>query len=164
MKSAWRAGPLLTLLVMAMPAWAASDLRIENLAMCRDSWLDWKSDDPAKLESFGAFLRSDFGHNGNDAFFTPKGAMTIDGLKIVQVFPGSLGMGLGFSVLVDASFDVVKQTLERQLGMPLSDCEAGDGMRTCELSIAEQRTVILVSSDPPTDNTTLFGCYYFYEK
>jgi hypothetical protein len=90
--------------------------------------------------------------------------MTIDGLKVSQVFPGSVGMGLGFSVLVDASFDVAKQALERKLGMPLGDCETGDGMRTCELSIAEQRTVMLASNDPPNDKTTLVGCYYFYEK
>ena len=155
---------MLTLLVVAMPAWGASDPRVENLALCRDSWLDWKNSAPAKLESFGAFLRSDFSHDGNDAFFTPKSGMTIDGLKVTQVFPGSLGMGLGFSVLLDASFDVAKQALERELGMPLRDCETSDGMRTCELSIAEQRTVMLVSNDPPNDKTTLAGCYYFYEK
>lgn len=164
MKYTWQAGPILTLLVVAMPAWGASNPRVENLALCRDSWLDWKSTDPAKLESFGAFLRSDFAQNGNDGSFTPKSAMAIDGLKVTRVFPGSLGMGLGFSVLVDSPFDVARQAIERELGMPLRDCETGDGMRTCELSIAEQRTVMLVSSDPPNDKTTLVGCYYFYEK
>lgn len=90
--------------------------------------------------------------------------MSVDGLKVTQVFPQSVGMGLGFSVLVDASFDVAKKALERDLGKPLSGCEANEGMRTCELSIAEQRTVILASNDPPNDTTTLVGCYYFYEK
>src|SRR4051812_37934356 len=136
MKCAWRAGSMVVLLVAAMPAWGATDPRVENLALCRDSWLDWKSNDPSKFESFGAFLRSDFAHNDNDAFFTPKSAMTIDGLKVTQVFPGSAGMGLGFSVLVDASIDVARQALERQLSKPLRDCETSDGMRTCELSIA----------------------------
>jgi hypothetical protein len=37
-------------------------------------------------------------------------------------------------------------------------------MRTCELPIAEQRTVMLMSGYPPNDKTTLVGCYYFYEK
>jgi hypothetical protein len=46
----------------------------------------------------------------------------------------------------------------------LSDCQAGEGMRTCELSVAEKRTIMLVSADPPNDRTTLAGCYYFYEK
>ena len=73
-------------------------------------------------------------------------------------------MGVGFSVVVDASFEETKHALERDLGKPLSDCQASDGMRTCELSIAEQRTVMLVSNDPPNDKTSLFGCYYFYEK
>src|SRR5436190_20014271 len=141
MKGAWRAGPLLTLLVVALPARGASDPRVEDLALCRDSWLDWKSTDPAKLESFGAFLRSDFAHDDNDAFFTPKSDLTIAGLKVTQVFPGSLGMGLGFSVRVDASFDAARQVLERELGGPLGNCENSEGLRTCELSIAEQRTV-----------------------
>lgn len=155
---------MLVLLVVAMPAWGASDPRVEDLALCRDSWLDWKRTAPAKLESFGAFLRSDFAHSDNDAFVTPKSRMTIAGLEVTQVFPGSVGMGLGFSVQLDATFDVARQALERELGMPLRDCETSDGMRTCELSIAEQRTAILVSGDPPNDQTTLAGCYYFYEK
>jgi len=88
----------------------------------------------------------------------------VNGLNLTQVFPGSLGMGVGFSVLVDATFDVARQAVERDLGKPMDDCREGDGMHTCELSIAEQRTVILLSEDPPNDKTTLIGCYYYYEK
>ena len=164
MKCAGPAGLLLTLLVGVIPAWGADDPRVENLALCRDSWLDWKTTDPAKVDSFGAFFGSAFTHNGNDAFFTPRSAMAIAGLKVTQVFPQSLGMGLGFSVLVDARFDAAKQALEQRLGKPLSQCETGEGMRTCGLPIAEQRTVMLMSGDPPNDKTTLVGCYYFYEK
>ena len=164
MKCGWLAGLLFTLLVGVGPAWGADDPLIENLALCRDSWLDWKKTDPAKLDSFSAFFRSAFTHNGNDAFFVPKSAMVIDGLKVTQVFPESVGMGLGFSVLVDAKFDVAKQVLEKKLGKPLRKCETGDGMRICELPIAEQRTVTLMSGVPPNDKMTLVGCYYFYEK
>ena len=164
MKYAGPAGLLLTLLVGAAPALAADDPRIENLALCRDSWLDWKKSDPVQLNSFVAFVGSAFTHKDNDAFFTPKSAMTLDGLKVTQVFPQSVGMGLGFSVLVDASFDVAKQALEAKLGKSLGQCQAGEGMRTCELQIAEQRTVMLLSGDPPNDKTTLIGCYYYYEK
>ncbi|HXQ13919.1 MAG TPA: hypothetical protein VN814_04775 [Caulobacteraceae bacterium] len=164
MKCAWPAGLLLTLLVGVIPAWGADDPPVENLALCRDSWLDWKNTDPAKLDSFGAYFRSAFARNGNDAFLVPKSPMTIDGLKVTHVFPESLGMGLGCSVLVDATFDVAKQAVEKKLGKPLRQCETGEGMRTCELPIAEQRTVMLMSGDQPDDKTTLVGCYYFYEK
>jgi len=164
MKCAWPSALLLAFLVGVMPAWGAGDPRVENLALCRDSWLDWKNTDPAKLDSFAAFFRSAFTHNRNDAFFAPKSPMAIDGLKVTQVFPESLGMGRGFSALVDATFDAAKQALEGKLGRPLSQCETGEGMRTCELPIAEQRTVMLMSGYPPNDKTTLVGCYYFYEK
>jgi hypothetical protein len=163
-KHAWPAGLLLTVLVGVAPALGADDPRVENLALCRDSWLDWKKTDPAKIDSFVDFVRSAFTHDDNDAFFTPKSAMTIDGLKVNQVFPESLGTDLGFSVLVDARFDIAKQALEQRLGKPLRQCETGEGMQTCELPIAEQRTVMLMSGAPPNDKTTLVGCYYFYEK
>jgi len=164
MKCAWPAALLLTLLVGVIPARGADDPRVENLALCRDSWLDWKNTDPAKLNSFVAFFRSAFTRNDNDAFSTPKSAMAIDGMKVMQVFPESVGMGVGFSVVVDARFDVAKQAVEHALGKPLGHCEIGDGMRICELPIAARRTVTLVSGDTPNDKTTLVGCYYLYEK
>ena len=164
MKCAWPAAMLLTLLVGVTPVWGADDPRVENLALCRDSWLDWKNTDPAKLDSLAAFLRSTFAHNGNDVFVVPKSPMAIDGLKVTQVFPQSVGMGVGFSVLVDATFDVARRALEPALGKPLGQCETSDGMRACEAPIAEQRTVVLMSGDPPNDRTTLVGCYYLYEK
>jgi hypothetical protein len=164
MKFAWPAGLLLALLVGVTPALGADDQRVENLALCRDSWLDWKNSDPAKLNSFGAYFRSALAHNGNDAFFVPRSAMAIDGLKVKQVFPENVGMGLGFSVVVDATFDVAKRALEQELGKLLRQCETGESMRTCELPIAEQRMLTLMSDDPPNDKTTLVGCYYFYEK
>ncbi len=61
------------------------------------------------------------------------------------------GSPVGFSVLVDASFDAAKQALERAISAPLRYCKTSDGMRSCELSIAEQRTVFLVTSNPPND-------------
>ena len=157
-------GLWLTLLLGVAPAVGADDPRMEGLALCRDSWLDWKSADPAKLDRFAAFFRSAFTHNDNDPFFTPKSAMTVEGLKITQVYPESVGMGVGFSILVDATLDEAKRALEKKLGAPLRQCESGDGMRICTLPIAEQRTVTLMSGDPPNDKTTLIGCYYLYEK
>src|SRR4051812_24393668 len=120
-------GSLLALLIAAGPAIAAGDPRTENFALCRDSWLDWEKSDPAALDSFGAFLSLAFTHDSDDGHLTPKAPMTIDGLDVTQVFPSSLGMGLGFSVLVDASFETAKQAVERDLGKPLRECQAGDG-------------------------------------
>lgn len=164
MKSVRLAGQMLALLVAAVPASAASDPRIENFALCRDSWLDLEKSDPAALASFGSFLDSAFTPDSEGGHLTPKSPMTVNGLNVTKLFPGSLGMGLGFSVLVDAPFDVAKQAVERDLGMPLQECQSGDGMRTCGLPIAEQRTVVLLSEDPPNDKSTLVGCYYYYEK
>ena len=164
MRSVWLAGTMLAILVAVTPAWGAGDPRVESLALCRDSWLDWKNTKPSALDSFGVYFRSEFAQHGGDGSFTPKSPLTINGLNVTQVFPGSVGMGLGFSVLIDAPFDVTKQAVERDLGKSLGPCEASDGMQSCELSIAEQRTVILASNDPPNDKSTLVGCYYFYEK
>lgn len=163
MKSKW-AGAILALLVAATPAWGTNDPRIADLALCRDSWLDWKTTDPAKMKSFGSYLRSNFVEGGDDGSLAPKSAMSIAGLNVARVFPGSLGMGLGFSAVVDAPFETTKTALAGELRTPLDHCEAGEGMRSCEHSIAEQRTIILASNDPPNDKTTLLGCYYFYEK
>ena len=164
MKRAWLAGSLLTLLAGGMPAWGADDPRLENLALCRDSWLDWKKTDPAELDSLAAFMRAAFTHDDKDAFLVPTSPMALDGLKVMQVYPDNVGMGLGFSVLVDATFDVAKTAFEKTLGKPLRECETGDGMQTCALSIAAQRTVTLMSGIPPNDKQTLIGCFYFYEK
>jgi hypothetical protein len=73
-------------------------------------------------------------------------------------------MGVGFSVLVEASFDVAKRSIEQRLGKPLRQCETGDGMRTCALEIAEKRTVMLMADATGKEKTTLVGCFYFYEK
>lgn len=164
MTHAWPVGLLLALLAGAVPAFGADDPRVASLALCRESWLEWKTADPAKLNSFVDYFFSAFAAHGDDAYAVPKSAMTIDGLKVRQAFPESVGMGLGFSVLVDAPFDAARRAIERDLGKPLGQCEHGEGMRTCALQVAAQRTVMLLSADPPNDKTTLVGCFYFYEK
>lgn len=151
-------------LLAALPAAAASDARIASLTLCRDSWLDWQKNDPSALDAFGNYLGTEFSRIENDGSLRPKHEMTIDDLKITKVFPTSVGMGLGFSVILDATFEDAKQAIERDLGKPLTACQAGEGMRACELSIAEQRTVMLISGETSDDRETLAGCYYFYEK
>ena len=146
------------------PGWAADDAGIERMATCRDSWFDWNKSDPAQLKKFGDRFRADFSRKGNDPFLVPRKDKRIGGLRITQAFPESVGMGVGFSLTVEAPFDKARQVFEKSLGKKLQKCEASDGMRTCELEIAEKRTFMLMAEDSPKSTTTLVGCYYFYEK
>jgi hypothetical protein len=145
------------------PATAADDAGLARLATCEDSWLVWSKSDPPRLDKFAAQFRADFVHKGNDAFSTPKAETTIVGLRVVEVYPESVGMGVGFSVIVDASFDNTRKIFEKSFGKPLQNCDAGDGMHMCELDIAEQRTFTVMAEDDATGRT-LIGCYYYYAK
>src|SRR5947209_10403626 len=102
--SPW-AGVLTILLVAVTPAWAADNLSIERLATCQDSWLDWKESNPVQLRKFADSFQSDFLRKEKDRFFVPKSNQTVAGLSVAQVFPESIGMGVGFSVVVNANFD-----------------------------------------------------------
>ena len=161
--------PLVTGAVIALsfaiaPAWAAGGMDIARMAACKDSWLDWSKNDPAQLKMFGDDFRANFSHKDDDAFFVPKAEESIAGLRVLQVFPQSVGMGVGFSAVVAAPFEKTRATMEKTLGKPLRKCDSSDGMKTCELEIAEQRTFMQMSEDSPKSTTTLVGCYYFYEK
>jgi hypothetical protein len=85
-------------------------------------------------------------------------------MNVSQAFPGSVGMGVGFSLTLDATFNDARKAAEKALGKALQKCESGEGMRNCELEIAPQRTVTLMAEDKPGIGHTLIGCYYFYEK
>ncbi len=157
--------PLAALIAFAvLPARGADDPEIARMAACQVSWLDWQKSDPAKLKAFGDRFRAGFTHSDNDPFVVPKTVVSVDGLKIAQAFPGSVGMGVGFSLLVDADFDTAKRVLARRIGKPFGHCETSDGMRSCELQIADQRTAMVMADDGPKTTQTLIGCYYFYEK
>jgi hypothetical protein len=160
---AW-AGVLATCLVAAAPARAADNLGVERLATCQDSWFEWKQNNPGQLQNFADGFRAAFVHKGNDAFLVPRSSQSIAGLPVAQVFPESVGMGVGFSVVVDASFDTTKATIERKYGRPFGKCERGDNMRTCAIEVAEKKTITLMAEDNPKSTRTLIGCYYFYEK
>jgi hypothetical protein len=159
-----RAAPaLLAALLLAIPARAADDAAIARLATCQDSWSDWSKTAPDKLKALGDHFRAGFVQNGNDPFFVPRKETTFAGLKVVQAFPGNVGMGVGFSLTVDAGYDKTKAVMEGVFGKKLTKCEASDGMHSCELPIANQRTFTLMAEDAVA-NKTLVGCYYFYEK
>ena len=150
--------------VAAAPGRAADDAGIERMATCRDSWFDWNKSDQKQLKKFGDQFRADFARKGNDPFFLPRKDKNVAGLRITQAFPDSVGMGVGFSLTVEAPFDKARQVFEKSLGKKLQKCETSDNMRTCELEIAEKRTFMLMAEDSPKSTTTLVGCYYYYEK
>jgi hypothetical protein len=149
---------------IAVPVRAADDPTIERLATCRDSWRDMQKSDPAGLKKIGDHLNADFSPSGNDPFIVPKKNLSIAGLRVKQVFPNSVGMGVGFSVTVTGRFDETRKAIEKRLGKRLGHCETGDDMRMCELEIAKERTVTLMAEDSPKATETLVGCYYLYEK
>ncbi|HEX4534498.1 MAG TPA: hypothetical protein VH000_09735 [Rhizomicrobium sp.] len=158
------AGAMLALQLVAMPTLAAADTTFERLAVCKDSWLDMQTSSPAQMKKIGDYLRANFTHKDNDAFFTPKGNESIAGFRVLQLFPQSAGMGVGFSATIAAPFDKARATFEKSFGKPLTKCDASDGMKTCELDIAEKRTFTLMADDRPGSAQTLVGCYYYYEK
>ena len=149
----------------AAPAMAADDPQLQGLATCRDSWFEWK-DDAAKVTQFGQFIHTRF-TPAEAAGFKPKAPTSVLGFPVVEVFPQSIGMAVGFSVLVDGSGDKVRAVFEKQIGHAMT-CEASDGMKSCEYKIAERKSASLLSDDSSHDSshdkTTLIGCYYFYEK
>jgi hypothetical protein len=160
-----RAGLLTLFLVAVTPTQAADNPMIERLATCQDSWFEWKSSDPARLQQFVAGFQSDFSQKERGPFFVPKSSQTVIGLPVAQVFPQSVGMAVGFSVVVNANFDRTRASLERKIGRSIKKCEPpSDNMRTCELAIGAKKTLLLMAEDNAKSTTTLFGCYYFYEK
>jgi hypothetical protein len=164
MKIASLATVLAILQIAIVPVWGADDPGLARLATCRDSWLDWQKTDPDQLKKFGEHFRAEFSRGESDPFFVPRSDTSIAGFRVAQVFPESVGMGVGFSVMVEAKFDAVKQILGKTLGKPLEHCETSDDMRTCELKIADMRTLMVMAEDSATSTTTLIGCYYYYEK
>ena len=160
------AGFLVCLFVFLLPAAAGTtdDVGIARMALCQDSWADWQKASPDKLKAMAARINAGFSHKDNDPFAVPKAPVTIAGLGVLQLYPESVGMAVGFSVLVDAPFDKARAVFERMLGKRLRRCESSDGMKSCELEIADKRTFMLMTEDGAEKPATLVGCYYYYEK
>ena len=154
----------LALAASVLPAPAAEDEALTRMALCRDSWVEWQKSEPKKFAAFAARIRTGFTPHDNDPFALPKSQVSVLGLKVLEVYWESVGMGVGFSLTLDAPFDRTRNAVEKALGKPLQHCESGDGMRSCELAIAQQRTVTLMAEDGAKLHRTLIGCYYFYEK
>jgi hypothetical protein len=154
---------ILTILFMPVSSQAADDINIERLATCQDSWFEWKNE-PSKLKDFSKYIKSAFVEKENSAFLLPKSEKSVFGLKVVQLFPESIGMAVGFSVIVEADFKTTRETLEIRLGKSLKNCETGDNMLSCGLEIGEKKTILLSAEEDGKIIKTLFGCFYYYEK
>lgn len=145
------------------PAPAAAGFPLEQMATCKDSWLEWGADE-ARVGAYRESFLAQFRQKKGDGFFVPVTSASVMGLKVLRVYSNTIGMARGFSLLVDAPFDTAKKSVEKSLGTPLKHCETSDGMRTCDLEIAEKKTVTLMADATGKEKSTLVGCFYFYEK
>ena len=139
------------------------DVGILRLLSCQDSWMDWK-DDPVKKQNFVNALKANFKQNERDRTFVPIKPISILGHQVFQLYPQSVGMGVGYSVIVNASFDATKASLEKHMGKPFDRCQAASEGKSCERELAKQKTLMLMEGSRGNDPKTLFGCYYLYEK
>lgn len=134
-----------------------------QLATCEESWLEFK-DDPAKAERFYRPLLSQFRTMERDGSMVPVGPLRLLGHPVSRVYPESVGMGLGFSVIVEAGFDAARSSMEKQMGKSFEHCGVEEGAKSCEHRIAEKKTVVLMEGRRGNNPLTLVGCYYYYEK
>jgi hypothetical protein len=157
--------PLAFLLFGVAPqSTSGSSFNLERLATCRDSWFEWK-DDQARMTALVAGLHAAYHQQQDtDAFVVPDKKTTLLGLPVLRVFPSSIGMGVGFSVMVGGSFDAAKRAVEGAINKPLGKCETSDEMRTCGLEIAEKKSLLLLGDSSGKSHEVLVGCFYFYEK
>lgn len=140
----------------------ALEAQLLRLATCEDSWLEWKADRP-RLQRFATALHAQFSAEPKSPAMKPNRPTRLMGLAVTQLFPDSVGMGLGFSVMLQADLQQARQRFEAQLGRPLS-CETGDGMVACELPLGEKKTAMLINGDKGRSPTSLLGCFYFYQQ
>ncbi len=80
----------------------------------------------------------------------------------MQVFPQSVGTGVGFSATVDSDATKARLAIEKRLGHPMT-CTRGDGIVSCEAKLADRKTVVLMAN-LGAEKPTLVGCYYFYQN
>ena len=164
MKRAIFTGVAIGMLAAVFPALAADDLGLTRMVLCQDSWVEWTKKEQKTFAAFRNQFMNQFGRHENAPYWLPKSGVSVLGMRVAQAFPDSIGMGVGFSLTVDAPFDTARAAMEKALGKKLQHCEASDGMKTCDLEVAPQRTVTVMAGDNPKDRQTLIGCYYFYEK
>ena len=160
---------IITALFIFLCAVASTNARAQDnkallqMATCEESWLDFRQD-PVKVQKYSGLFQAQFREGGRDSSMVPIKPTQLLGLKISRVYPQSVGMGLGFSVIVDAGFDATKAGMEKQMGKSFEHCASEEGSKSCELSIADKKTVVLMEGARGKKPQTLLGCYYYYEK
>lgn len=152
-----------SMFVAIAPAHAATEPNIERLAVCQESWLDWK-DDQARAAKFAESLRANYTQKQDEDYLVPKTAKTLFGMPVAGVYPDTIGMAVGFSVVVKAGFEATKKTIEKTLGKSLHCEDHSDEMQGCQLELGPKKTVLLMAGDKPGTKSTLIGCFYYYEK
>lgn len=144
-------------------ATTADEAQLARLAVCADSWYEWNQQAPQRMRGFAQAFQARFTQVPKEPAFNPKAPLTVLGLPVLQAFPGSVGMGLGFSLSVRAGFAEVRQAMERELGRTMQ-CERSDGAMACELQLGEKKTAMLIAPLQASERQpTLLGCYYFYQ-
>lgn len=143
------------------PASAADDTTLQRLASCQDSWLEWKDIKP-RMTQYTDYVDAHLDRDGDGAGFAPKSPASAFGLPVAQVFPASVGTGVGFSLIVKADFAQTRRSFEKLLGKAMT-CAVSDGTPACELQIGNRKTAVLMTDDPRS-KTTLAGCYYYYQQ
>lgn len=74
-------------------------------------------------------LRSIFCHYGTFESIKP---LSILGYPILRLYPQSVGMRLGYSVIVNAIFEATKASLEKQMDKPVDRCQVATEGQSCE--------------------------------
>ncbi len=158
----------ITLAALVLASAASADIRAEGvpqlqrLALCQDTWFDWK-DDAKRMQWYGNYFETQFDGSASDGSFTPKSPTTALGGRVTHVYPGSVGTGVGFSLAVNATHAQLRAGIERQLGKAMA-CETSDGTRACSLELDAKKTVLLMTDQNGRAPSSLVGCYYYYEK
>ena len=153
---------LLAALAGSADARVADDAQLQRLALCQDSWQDWK-DDAVRMQRFESYFETRFDRSASDDAFTPKVPTNVLGSSVMQVYPQSVGMGVGFSLTVSADHARVRAGIEQQLGKPMT-CATSDGVRSCEIELGSKRTAVLMTDQDGRAQSSLVGCYYFYQQ
>lgn len=136
--------------------------RLVKFATCQDSWLEWK-DDARRTDQYVESFDQGFTRIEEEAAFLPKDALVALGFPVTKVYPQSVGMGVGFSILLAAPLQQVRVQVEKLVGKPLQ-CSVDEGMTSCSIELAEKKSVMLASEGDAAEKSSLLGCFYYYEK